>query len=296
MLLGLHLCEFSYPGAPGSIAPVLGQTLRTADDIGIHSFWPMDHFFQIPFIGEVADPMLESYAALAWAAGVTSRLELGALVTGVTYRHPGALVKAVTTIDVLSGGRAWLGIGAAWNEQEARGLGLPFPPLKERFERLEETLHIARQMFDRDPSPHTGPHFTLEQPLNSPAPIRRPPILVGGAGERKTLRLVARHADACNLFERLGLDGIAHKLEVLAGHCADVGRDPDEIARTTFGMLGSPSVDEAVDRLGALADLGIDLALVDLPDATDEGVFDLLAEVIKQIAPLGRPRPPALAG
>jgi F420-dependent oxidoreductase-like protein len=187
--------------------------------------------------------MLEAYATLSFAAGQTGRIELGALVTGVTPRHPGVLVKTVTTLDVLSGGRAWLGIGAAWNEEESRGLGIPFPPMAERFERLEETLRIAHRMWAGDREPFQGRHYRLEQPLNVPNALRRPhpPILVGGSGERKTLRLVARYGDACNLFEFGGLEALRHKLEVLRGHCAAEGRPYDEIQKTTFGQSARPS-------------------------------------------------------
>jgi F420-dependent oxidoreductase-like protein len=292
--LGLHVSQFSLPGGPASIGPAMRHVVARAEEIGVHSFWPMDHFFQIGAFGKPDDPMLESYATLAWVAGQTRTMQLGTLVTGVPYRHPGQLAKAVTTLDVLSGGRAWLGIGAAWNEDEARGLGLPFPPLPERFERLEEAVVIARQMFDGNADPFTGRHYTLERPLNAPAPLRRVPILIGGAGERRTLRLVARHADACNMFEMLGPGGLRHKLDVLRRHCEDVGRPYDEIARTTVGLLGSLSVPEAVRRFSALADLGIDLAMVDVPDLLDESVFDLLAAVVSKIAPLGRPAPAAL--
>ncbi|HLM63162.1 MAG TPA: LLM class F420-dependent oxidoreductase [Acidimicrobiales bacterium] len=294
MLIGLHVGDFSWPGGPAAIGPTLDRLVTTADAVGVHSFWPMDHFFQIAVFGAEDDPMLEAYATLAWVAGRTRRLQLGALVTGVPYRHPGALVKAVTTLDVLSGGRAWLGLGAAWNEDEASGLGLPFPPLAERFERLEEVLVLARRMFAGDATPHEGRHYRLERPLNVPAPVRRPPVLVGGMGERKTLRLVARHADACNLFEMLGTDGLAHKLEVLRSHCDEVGRPYDDVVKTTFGQLGQTSLDEAVDRFGRLADLGIDLALVDVPHAADPGALDLIAELVTAVAPLGRPTPALL--
>src|SRR5699024_9260713 len=169
-------------------------------------------------------------------AGVTSRIELGALVTGVTYRHPGILAKTVTTLDVLSGGRAWLGIGAAWFEEEHRVLGVPYPPVAECFERLEETLQIVRQLWDGDQSPYAGTHHHLERPLSSPQPVRRPPILVGGGGERKTLRLVAQYADACNIFD-MGPERIRGKYDVLERHCAEVGRDPAEIEKTVLARL-----------------------------------------------------------
>jgi F420-dependent oxidoreductase-like protein len=294
VLIGLHVADFSWPGGPAGIAPVMERIVSRSEEIGVHSFWPMDHFFQISFIGPPEEPMLEAYAQMAWVAGRTRRMQLGGLVTGVVYRHPGVLVKEVTTLDVLSGGRAWLGIGAAWNEEEARGLGIPFPGLAERFERLEEVLVIARRMFDGDETPFEGRHYRLERPLSSPAPVRRVPILVGGSGEKRTLRLVAEHADACNLFDTLGLDVLRHKLEVLRGHCEDVGRPYDEIVRTTLGPLGSPSVAEAVDRFGTLAELGVDLAMLDLPDPLGDSVYELLADVIAQIAPLGRPVPEAL--
>jgi F420-dependent oxidoreductase-like protein len=221
-------------------------------------------------------------------------VRLGTLVTGVTYRHPGLLVKTVTTLDVLSGGRAVLGIGAAWNEQEHRGLGVPFPSTSERFERLEETLRIARQMWDGDESGFEGQHYRLERPLNSPQALSRPrvPIMVGGSGERKTLRLVAQYADACNLFSA-GPETILHKLEVLQGHCADVGRDYADITRTTLGRLNlavdgssGQSVAQASEQLAELAALGIDEAIVNMPNVAQDGVFDQVAEVVAGVRPI----------
>lgn len=287
--------NFTFPGGSPEIARTLERVLQRADEIGIHSFWPMDHFFQIPIVGEPDEPMLEGYATAAWAAGRTRSLQLGTLVSGVHYRHPGLLVKLVTTLDVLSGGRAWLGVGAAWNEVESRGLGVPFPPLAERFERLEETLRIARQMFAGDPQPFMGKHYQLDNPLNVPGPVRRPPILIGGMGERKTLRLVAEYGDACNLFEQPGPGGLEHKLAVLRQHCDNIGRSYDEITKTTTGMLGTAGINETEERFAALAEKGIDLAIVDLSDPTDPAVFDLLGELVERVAPLGRPEPSALA-
>lgn len=292
MHIALHPAVFTAADGPAGIGPVLARVLTRAEEAGVHSIWPMDHFFQIPVFGPVEDPMLEGYAAIAWAAGKTTRIELGTLVTGVHYRHPGVLLKTLTTVDVLSGGRAWLGIGAGWNEEESRGLGIPFPPMKERFERLEETLQIAHRMFDGDETPYEGTHYTLERPMNHPAPLRRPPILVGGSGERKTLRFVARYADACNLFEYPAApDTLRHKLDVLRGHCADADRPYDDIVRTTTGRLTDLDVAKAVDRFGRLSELGVDIAMLDLPDPSDEKVFDFLADVIPQVAPLGRPLP-----
>lgn len=286
--------NFSWPGGAAAIGPTLERVLERAEDAGVHSFWPMDHFFQIPIAGNYDEPMLESYATLSWAAGRTRTMQLGTLVTGVHYRHPGLLMKAVTTLDVLSGGRAWLGIGAAWNERESRGLGVPFPPLGERFERLEETLQIAHRMFGGDATPYSGRHFLLEDPVNNPRPVRRPPIMVGGMGEQKTLRLVAQYADACNLFEMPGSDGLARKLDVLRAHCEDVGRPYDEIVKTTFGMLGDLDLGGATERFAALAELGVDLAIVDLPGPIDGTVFDYLGELVREVAPFGRVTPVAL--
>jgi len=200
MQVGLHITGFSWPDGAAGIGPTLAKTARAADDAGIASISVMDHFFQLggPF-GAADEPMLEGYTTLGYLAGLTRRAQLHLLVTGVTYRHPGILAKVVSTLDVLSGGRAALGIGAAWNEREHLGLGVPFPPLAERFERLEETLQIVRQMWSDDNGPYHGKHYQLAEALNAPQPLQRPhpPILVGGGGERKTLRLVARYADAC---------------------------------------------------------------------------------------------------
>jgi len=286
--------NFSWQGGLAAIGPTLAGAIDRAEAAGIHSIWPMDHFFQIPIVGEPDEPMLEGWATIAWAAGRTRSLEFGTMVTGVHCRHPGLLAKFATTLDVLSGGRLWLGIGAGWNEQESRGLGVPFPSLAERFERLEESLEILRRMFDGDARPYAGRHYRLERPLNVPGPVRRPPILVGGGGERKTLRLVARHADACNLFENADL---RHKLEVLRGHCEDAGRPYDAIVKTTTGRLGEDrDLGRLVERFASLAEVGIDLAIVDLPDPREPGLFDLLAKLVEQLAPLGRPAPAALGG
>lgn len=225
----------------------------------------MDHFFQIRSIGPSEHEMLEGYSALAYAAGVTERISLGTLVTGVTYRHPGLLVKTVTTLDVLSSGRAWLGIGAAWNEEEHRGLGVPFPSTKERFQRLEETLQLAHQMWSGDDSPFEGQHHQLERPLNSPPAVStpHPRILVGGGGEKKTLRLVAQYADACNIFD-MGPDAVRAKFDVIRRHCEDVGRDYDDIEKTVLynfavGENGE-RVDETIEDLHRLAGLGFTVA------------------------------------
>jgi F420-dependent oxidoreductase-like protein len=295
MKLGLHPMNYRWPGGPAAIGPALAAVVDRAEAAGIHSLWPMDHFFQIPAAGGPADdPMLEGWATIAWAAGRTRALELGTLVTGVHYRHPGLLAKFATTLDVLSGGRAWIGIGAGWNEQESRGLGVPFPSLAERFERLEETLQILHQMLSGGTAPYSGKHYQLERPLNVPGPLRRIPVLIGGAGEQKTLRLVARYADACNMSEQVDL---RHKFDVLRRHCDGAGRPYEEIVKTTFGRLGDDrDLGRVTARFTALADLGVDLAIVDLPDAGNPGLFDFLAGLARELEPAGRSLPAMLSG
>jgi F420-dependent oxidoreductase-like protein len=306
MRIGLQVPDFTWPGSPASIGPTLRAIAARAENSGLSSFWLMDHFFQISMVGPAEHEMLEGWSALAHVAAATERITLGTMVTGVTYRHPGLLVKTATTLDVLSGGRAWFGIGAAWNEEEHRGLGVPYPPLAERFERLEETLQIAHRMWSGDETPFAGTHYQLERPLNSPPALSspHPRILVGGTGEKKTLRLVAQYADACNIFE-MPLPAIRHKLEVLQGHCADTDRDYAEIERTSLGTLnlsrqgaaggqgpGAPqSVEQAVDRFGALAELGIDEAIVGMIGVHDPASWELVPELVEKVAtivPAGR--------
>jgi F420-dependent oxidoreductase-like protein len=262
--IGLQIPDFTWPGGPGLLGRDLATVGRTADEAGFDFIAVMDHFFQIGAVGPVDHEMLEAYTTLGYLAGCTSRARLLTLVTGAVYRHPGILAKIVTTLDVLSGGRAWLGIGAAWNEEESRGLGIPFPPVAERFERLEETLQICLQMWRGDQSPYIGRHYRLERPLNSPPALSQPhpPIMIGGGGERKTLRLVARYAQACNLFP--GPD-LARKLDVLRAHCEAEGRNYNEILKTCYfrfdvGERGE-RVGEVVDQLGALAEMGFQAAI-----------------------------------
>ena len=285
MRIGLQVSDFTWPGSPESLGPTFARIARDADQAGMASLWVMDHFFQISMVGPPEHEMLEGYSALAFAAGVTERITLGTLVTGVTYRHPGLLVKTVTTLDVLSGGRAWLGIGAAWNEEEHRGLGVPYPPVAERFERLEETLQIARQMWDGDESPYAGAHYSLDRPLNSPPALSRPHprILIGGGGEKKTLRLVAQYADACNIFD-MGPDAVKAKYDVIAAHCETVGRDPAEIERTVLSQvdLAAESVDQVVERLGSLAAIGTDHVILGVARVHERGALDPVPELVRQ--------------
>jgi F420-dependent oxidoreductase-like protein len=254
---GIHFPDFQLPGGTASIAPTLAATAQAAEEGGASLFTLMDHYFQMEARAPATDNMLEGYTALGFVAAKTSTIPLGLLVTGVTYRHPGLLAKIVTTLDVLSGGRALLGIGAAWYEREHLALGVPYPAIKERFERLEETLQICLQMWSDDDGPYAGTHYSLAETICEPKPLSQPHprILIGGGGEKKTLRLVAQYADACNLFGT-DVDTIAHKLEVLAGHCADVGRDPAEIEKTA--MFGPDAVADpdaflrAMETFGAL--------------------------------------------
>jgi F420-dependent oxidoreductase-like protein len=264
MQIGVQIPDFTFPGGPPRLGADLAAVARAADDAGFDFIAVMDHFFQIGVIGAPEREMLEAYTTLGYLAACSTRLKLLTLVTGTVYRHPGILAKTVTTLDVLSGGRAWLGIGAAWNDEESRGLGVPFPPVAERFERLEETLQICLQMWRGDDSPYIGRHYQLERPLNSPQALSRPhpPILIGGGGERKTLRLVAKYADACNLFP--GPD-LARKLDVLRDHCDDEGRDYDEITKTCYfifdpGEKGEKAA-QVVDQLAELAAMGFQAAI-----------------------------------
>ena len=260
MKLGLQIPMFTWPGGAGEMGQRLGEIARTAEDSGFSSVWVMDHYFQIPMVGAAELDMLEAYTALGYLAGHTSRVRLGTMVTGVTYRHPGILAKQVTTLDVLSGGRAWLGIGAAWFDREHHGLGVPFPSLRERFERLEEALQITLQMWSDNDGPYEGKHYQLAETISSPQPLSkpRPPILIGGGGERKTLKLVARYADACNFFGDPAT--VRHKLEVLRQHCQDEGRNYDEIEKTVLFVLNvgreGENAGQLVEQLGAFAEAG----------------------------------------
>lgn len=290
MKVGLQIPDFTWPAGPARFGPELATVARTADDAGFEFISVMDHFFQIGVDGPPEHEMLEAYTTLGYLAACTSRAKLFTLVTGVVYRYPGILAKIVTTLDVLSGGRAWLGIGAAWNDEESRGLGIPFPPVAERFERLEETLQICLQMFRGDETPYSGRHYQLERPLNSPAPLSQPhpPILIGGSGEKKTLRLVARYAQACNLVP--GPD-LARKLDVLRGHCEAEGRDYDEIEKTVYfqydvGPKGEKA-QEVVDALGGLAQMGFQSAIGAVANVWDITPLEVIgSDVIPAVANL----------
>jgi F420-dependent oxidoreductase-like protein len=302
MRLGLQVPVFTYPQGQEQLGDMFGLIAERAERAGFYSLWVMDHFFQIGFAGAPEMEMLEGWSALAFAAGRTNRIKLGTMVTGVTYRYPGILVKTATTLDVLSQGRAYFGIGAAWNEEEHQGLGVPFPPLAERFERLEETLQIARQMWKGDEAPFEGKHYQLKRLLNSPQAVQKPhpPILIGGSGEKKTLRLVAKYGDACNLFAMMGDDTLQHKLDVLKAHCEAEGRSYSEIEKTTLttfnltrdGRDGTVSPAQAIDLFASQAKLGIDQTIFSLQNVSDYEPFEVLATevvpVVEKIAVAGR--------
>ena len=290
MRLGLQVPNFTWPNGQSNLGDTFSLIAQRAERAGVYSMWVMEHFFQISVVGPPTNEMLEGWTALAFAAGHTNRIKLGTMVTGVTYRHPGLLVKTATTLDVLSHGRAYFGIGAAWNEEEHLGLGVPFPPVAERFERLEETLQIALQMWAGDEKAYEGKYYHLARPLNSPQSVQRPhpPILIGGAGERKTLRLVAQYGDACNILARLGKDELQHKLDVLRGHCVALGRPYEQIEKTTLDVMrfsrdgrdGSLTPAAAIDHFASLAAMGIDQAIFSMPNVFDLEPFDLLATEI----------------
>jgi len=293
MRVGLQIPSFTTPGGPADLRDQLASVAREAEAAGFESLWVMDHFFQIDFVGPAEQEMLEGYSTLSYLAALTQRVRLGTLVTGVTYRHPGILAKTVDTLDVLSGGRAVLGIGAAWYEREHQGLGVPFPPLRERFERLEETLQIVTQMWSGKVAPYEGRHYRLAETLAVPAPLShpRPRILIGGGGEQRTLRLVAQYADACNLFDYEGTEAIRRKLDVLRRHCDDLDRPYEQIERTSLSTvhLGPDAATpaEAIAKLEALADAGIQHAIVNLPNLYDAAArpLDVFAnEIIPAVA------------
>jgi F420-dependent oxidoreductase-like protein len=287
--LDLHYWNYSRPSDPAMIAPTLAETARVAEQAGVSSFSLMDHYFQMDHSGSADEPMLEGYTTLGYVAAETERMTLGLLVTGVMYRHPGLLAKIVTTLDVLSGGRARLGVGASWYEREQRGLGVPVVPVAERFERLEETLQICLQMWSDDHGPFRGRHYQLAETICSPAPLSRPhpPIMVGGGGERKTLLLAARYADASNLFATSPAE-VAHKLEVLRSHCDAEGRDYDGIQKTVLYVRPIlADVDSFVAAAGEYAALGV-TEIATMPDRHPVEFAEQLAErVLPRLVDVG---------
>ncbi len=288
MKIGLQIPDFTWPGGPAELGPTLARIASAADQADFKYIAVMDHFFQIRAVGPAEQDMLEAYTTLGFLAAHTTRARLLTLVTGAIYRHPGVLAKIITTLDVLSQGRGMLGIGAGWNEEESRGLGIPFPPVKERFEHLEDAIEAALRMWSDDESPYEGHHVTMARPLNSPQALTRPhpPIMIGGGGEKKTLRFVAKYAQSCNLFPGPEL---AHKLDVLREHCEREGRDYDEIEKTAYHVFdvgpNGERVPETIAALKELADRGIDTAI--------GGVRDV--HTIKPLEIIGRDVIPAAA-
>jgi len=304
MKIGLQISSFTWPGGDAQIGETLAGIVRTADDAGFDSIWVMDHFLQIGSVGAPDEPMLEGMTALGFMAAHSKRARLGLMVGGIHYRQPGLWLKAATTLDVLSGGRAWFGIGAAWNEQESRALGFPMPPLGERFEMLEETLRIVRAAWQGERGsrePFDGTHYRASDLLNSPQALSQPhpPILIGGGGERRTLKLVAKYADACNVF---GTDPeqLRHKYGVLQRHCEDVGRDYASIEKTLLtqvsitadGARDSLTPDRLVERLGRASEAGAQHAIFSVRDVHDLSGLELIGrDVIPQLGDAGTASP-----
>jgi F420-dependent oxidoreductase-like protein len=290
MKLGVHFMNFGDPKAAAALRSAVGDTAVAAEEAGLSWFTAMDHYFQMEHFATAQDPMLEGYSVLSFVAAKTERLKLSLLVTGITYRHPGLLAKIVTSLDVLSGGRAMLGVGAAWYEREHLALGVPYPPVAERFERLEETLQICQQMWSDNDGPYEGKHYQLAETICVPQPLQspRPPILIGGGGEKKTLRLVAKYADACNLFGS-SVEAVSHKLDVLRAHCDAEGRDYDAIQKTIIGRVDPEGdVSEFLKEMEEYSKLGVDLVEVSNPMPDPARYVTLLGEkVVRPLAEIG---------
>ncbi len=293
MKLGIQIPNFTFPGGDSEITKNLIAIAKTVDNGGFHSLWVMDHYYQIQnlFGLQYTDPMLEGYSVLNFFAGITENVKLGTLLTGVIYRNPAFLIKQATTLDVLSQGRAYFGIGAAWYKEEAEAYGFPFPAVKIRFEMLEEAIQIAKQMWSDDSESFTGAHYQLKDTHNAPASIQKPhpKIMIGGMGEKKTLRMVAQYADTCNLFSRAGKETLLNKLQVLKNHCENLGRNYDEIEKTTLGTVelipDKQSPQDVIDYLKELADVGIEHAIVNLPNIFEITPIETLRdEVLPEIA------------
>jgi F420-dependent oxidoreductase-like protein len=290
MELGIHFMNFSDLGGNTQLGPKLADTAQAADEAGFTLLTMMDHWFQMEAFAPPQEPMLEGYTSLGFVAGKTKRLTLGLMVTGVTYRHPGLLAKIVTTLDVLSEGRAMFGVGAAWYQREHEGLGVPYPPISERFERLEETLQICKQMWSDNDGPYEGKYYQLAETICSPRPIQAPgpKILIGGGGEKKTLKLVARYGDACNLFA-LGVEQVGHKLDILKAHCEAEGRDYNSIKKTMNGG-GDPlsDIDGFLREMERYAALGISLVdLRNIPPDPASFVSELGEKVLPRLSQIG---------
>ena len=292
MKIGLQISSFTWPGGADAIGPTLARIAETADAIGVDSLWVMDHFYQIRGVGQPQEPMLEGWSALGFMAAHSKRATLGLMVGGIHYRQAALWAKAATTLDVLSGGRAVFGIGAAWNEEESRGLGFPMPPLGVRFEMLDETLRICLEMWQGERGSEAafdGAHYQAARLLNSPQAISKPHprILIGGGGEQKTLRLVAKYADGCNIFG--GPDQLTHKFAVLRERCAEIGRPFAEIERTNLQSvdLTRDSVAQIVDRFGTLAEVGVQHVIFSVRGLADPSILETIGrDLVPQIQPM----------
>ncbi len=291
MHIGLQIPSFKYPGGPAAIRPKLQEIVTTAEESDFYSLWVMDHYYQIKglFGEEYTDPMMESYTTLGYFAGLTEKAYLGVLVTGVIYRHPSVLMKMVNTLDILSGGRAYLGIGAAWYEEEAKGFGIPYPSTSERFEHLEDNLQLAKALWDSDETSFAGKHVSAPAITNNPRPLSspHPRIMVGGTGPKKTLRMVAQYADACNIFEGVGPENMQKALDTLRAHCDTLGRDYNTIEKTSLStahLSGDDTVDSVINRLKDLSEMGFTHAIFNMPDVYEITPLETFAKEIIPIA------------
>ena len=294
MNIGLQIPSFKYPGGTATIRPKLKEIVTTAEEAGFYSFWVMDHYYQIKgLFGEAyTDPMMESYTTLGYFAGLTEKAYLGVLVTGVIYRHPAVLMKMVNTLDILSGGRAYLGIGAAWYEDEAKGYGIPYPSTSERFEKLEDNLKLAKALWSSDETSFEGKHFSAPAITNNPRPLSNPHprIMIGGTGPKKTLRMVAQYADACNIGDWVGTEKMQKALDILKEHCENLGRDYDTIEKTSLGtvhLAGDDTVDSVISRIKELSEMGFTHAIFNMPDVSEITPLETFAkEIIPVVAEL----------
>ncbi len=294
MNIGLQIPSFKYPGGTAAIRPKLKEIVTTAEEAGFYSLWVMDHYYQIKgLFGEAyTDPMLESYTTLGYFAGLAEKAYLGVMVTGVIYRHPSVLMKMVNTLDILSGGRAYLGIGAAWYEEEAKGFGIPYPSTSERFEQLEDNLQLAKALWASDETSFEGQQFSAPAITNNPRPLSNPHprILIGGMGPKKTLRMVAQYADACNFFEGAGMEKMQQSLDTLKGHCEALERDYDTIEKTSLGTVhlsGDDTVESTLNRLKKLSEVGFTHAIFNMPDVYKLTPLETFAkEIVPAVAEL----------
>jgi F420-dependent oxidoreductase-like protein len=294
MHIGLQIPSFKYPGGTSAIRPKLKEIVTTAEEAGFYSLWVMDHYYQIKgLFGEAyTDPMMESYTTLGYFAGLTEKAYLGVLVTGVIYRHPAVLMKMVNTLDILSGGRAYLGIGAAWYEEEAKGFGIPYPSTSERFEQLEDNLQLAKALWDSDETSFEGQHFSAPAITNNPRPLSNPHprIMIGGTGPKKTLRMVAQYADACNIGAWVGKENMQKALDTLKAHCERLGRDYNTIEKTslsTVHLSGDDTVDSTINRIQELSEMGFTHAIFSMPDVYKITPLETFAkEIIPVVAGL----------